>query len=874
MSGVTAKPVARPDGVSVGLPAASAAALPTTDVITALGSDAQTGLTAAEAARRLVEFGPNALRNHRASALAVLGQQFKSALLILLLVTAAVSFALGERSDAVIIGVILAASVGLGFVNEYRAARATEALHSNVHHTVVTVRDGEARPVDVVDLVPGDLIHLGLGAIVPADVRVIQAINLECDESVLTGESVPTEKSADPVAADLPLAELACVAFMGTVVHAGSGVGIVVSTAARTEFGRIAAGLGQRQPETDFQVGLRRFSLLLMEVAITLTTLIFVTNVLLHRSLLQSLLFSLAIAVGMTPQLLPAVVSISLATGSKQLARRKVLVKRLVCIEDLGDMDILVTDKTGTLTEGSISFERTIDPAGHDDDEPRLLGLLACDLDVTDGQAIGGNPLDMALWQSCDPKAVVGYTRLGELPFDHERRMSSAVVRSPNGDTVLITKGAPEAVLAACTDIPDSAQGTLDDLFSGGSRVIAVASRPAQEVSTPTSEDERGLKLAGFLVFLDPPKASAAQSLRRLARLGVEVKVATGDNARVAQHVCSTLGLSAARVLTGPELDQLDDDELTAAAEQANVFARISPEHKARLVRALRHRGRAVGFLGDGVNDALALHEADIGISVESATDVAKDAADVVLLEKSLDVLADGVTEGRRIFANTIKYVLMGTSSNFGNMFSAAAASALLKFLPMLPSQILLNNLLYDGSQLTLPTDHVDEEQLAAPSHWDIAFIRRFMLLFGPVSSLFDFMTFGIMLGPLHAGPTLFRSGWFVESLATQTLVIFAIRTRRVPFFRSRPSWPVTTATLAIVAVAVALPVSPLAHVLGFSGPPVRFYLALAGMVLVYIVLIEFAKKLFFAEPQLVPSGRRRGPKHLIHRRAARFSTV
>jgi P-type Mg2+ transporter len=879
MSGATAtspksEPVATANGPLRSLPAADAAARPVLAVVSALTSDADTGLSAVEAARRLVEVGPNALRSHRASALAVLGRQFKSALLVLLLVTAAVSFILGERSDAVIIGAILTASVGLGFVNEYRAARATEALHSNVHHTVVVVRDGRPQPVDVVDLVPGDVIHLGLGAIVPADVRLTEVTNLECDESVLTGESVPSEKSAEAVAAGLPLAELASVAFMGTIVHAGAGAGIVVSTAAGTEFGRIAAGLGQRQPETDFQAGLRRFSLLLMQVALTLTTLIFVTNVLLHRSLLQSLLFSLAIAVGMTPQLLPAVVSISLATGSKQLARRKVLVKRLVCIEDLGDMDILVTDKTGTLTEGTITYENSIDPAGHDDGEPRRLGLLACDLDITDGQAVGGNPLDVALWQAADQPDSVGYTRLGELPFDHERRMTTALVRTPQGKTILITKGAPETVLAACSDVPEAAQGTLDTLFSAGSRVIAVASRPAEDVTTPTAADESGLHLAGFLVFLDPPKPGAAQSLQRLAKLGIEVKVATGDNAQVAQHVCATLGLPTARIITGPELDAMSDDELPAAAEQANVFARISPEHKARLVRALRHRGRAVGFLGDGVNDALALHEADIGISVESATDVAKDAADVVLLEKSLDVLADGVVEGRRIFANTIKYVLMGTSSNFGNMFSAAAASALLTFLPMLPSQILLNNLLYDSSQLTLPTDNVDAEQLGAPSHWDIAFIRRFMLLFGPVSSLFDFLTFGIMLGPLHAGPTLFRSGWFVESLATQTLVIFAIRTRRTPFFRSKPSWPLTIATMAIVAVAVALPVSPLAHVLGFSGPPARFYLALGGMVIVYIVLIEMAKKLFYAEPHEHPAGRRRGRTHLVHRRAARFSTV
>ena len=849
----------------------TAAALKGADVLSAVGSDGTRGLSNGEAARRLTDIGPNALRDHRAHALLILGRQLKSALLILLLVTALVSFVLGERSDALIIAIILGASVGLGFFNEYRAERATEALHSNVHHLVVVIRDGEPRSVDVIDLVPGDLVHISLGAIVPADIRLLETTNLECDESVLTGESLASEKSADPVESGLALGDLSSVAFMGTVVQAGSAVGVVVATATRTEFGRIAAGLGQRQPETDFQIGLRRFSLLLMQVALVLSSLIFITNLILHRSLIDSLLFSLAIAVGITPQLLPAVVSISLATGSRQLARKKVLVKRLVCIEDLGDMDILVTDKTGTLTEGTITFARSIDPSGIEDERTRLMGLLACDVDVSDGQVIGGNPLDVALTTASVQVATTGWIRLGELPFDHDRRMTSVIVQSSEGGAMLVTKGAPESVMAACVDVPAEAQSTLDELFAAGSRVIAVASRPVTGVTTPTASDENGLTLSGFLVFLDPPKASAAQSLRRLANLGIQVKIATGDNPRVAQKLCTDLDLGEVRILTGPDLDAMDDDALATAAEKANVFARISPEHKARIVRALRRRGRAVGFLGDGVNDALALHEADIGISVDTATDVAKDAADVVLLETSLDVLADGVAEGRRIFANTIKYVLMGTSSNFGNMFSAAAASALLTFLPMLPSQILLNNLLYDSSQLTIPTDHVDEEQLAAPSHWDIGFIRRFMLLFGPVSSLFDFVTFGVMLGPLHADATLFRSGWFIESLATQTLIIFAIRTRRVPFFRSRPSWQLVAAALTVVAIGIALPMSPLAHVLGFSGPPMIFYLALIGMVIAYLVLIEMAKKLFYA-PHPPSLGRRRDRAHLIHRRAARFS--
>jgi len=852
------------------VPAQLAGALPAAEVLARLRTDPTAGLSSTEAADRLDRIGPNALRDHRARVMTVLARQLKSALLALLFVTATVSFALGEHTDAVIIGLILAASVGLGFVNEYRAERATEALHSNVHHLVVTIRDGQPTSIDVVDLVPGDIVHLALGEVVPADIRLLATTGLECDESVLTGESVPREKSPSDVSGGLALADLDDIALMGTVVRAGNAVGVVVATATDTEFGRIASGLGDRQPETDFQVGLRRFSLLLMQVALVLSAGIFVTNIVLDRSIIDSLLFSLAIAVGITPQLLPAVVSISLATGSRQLARRKVLVKRLVCIEDLGDMDILVTDKTGTLTEGRTIYSAALDTGGQPDEQVRLFGLLASDVERAGSRVVGGNPLDVALAEADDGTTGNGWRRLGALPFDHERRLSSVIVADPAGASWLITKGAPESVLAICPDTSPSAQATLDELFAAGRRVIAVA-RKSTTATTPTTADEQGLELMGFLVFLDPPKPGAAQSLRRLSDLGIKVKVATGDNPRVAQKLCADLGWGEVRVMTGTEIDGLDEAALSEAAEQTDVFARISPEHKARIIRALRKRGRAVGFLGDGVNDALALHEADIGISVDTATDVAKDAADVVLLETSLDVLADGVAEGRRIFANTIKYVLMGTSSNFGNMFSAAAASALLTFLPMLPSQILLNNLLYDTSQLTIPTDHVDEEQLAAPSHWNIAFIRRFMLIFGPISSLFDFATFGVMLGPLHANAELFRSGWFIESLATQTLIIFAIRTRRVPFLRSRPSWQLTVAALSVVAVGIALPMSPLAGPLGFNGPPLVFYAVLAAMVGAYLILIEVAKKRFYA-PHVPATTRRRGTSHLIHRRAARFS--
>ncbi|HEV7360506.1 MAG TPA: magnesium-translocating P-type ATPase, partial [Mycobacterium sp.] len=807
------------------------------------------GLSGAEASARLLRYGPNAVRTHQVSAIAVLGRQLRSAVLGLLAVTAVLSFFLGDSKQAIIIGIILAASIGLGFVNEYRAERASAALHSGVHHTAVVCRDGHFTKVDVTALVPGDVIRLALGEAVPADVRLIKANGLECNESILSGESAASEKSVPPVNADAGLADSTDLAFMGTIVSAGDGLGAVYATGANTEFGRIAAGLGERQPETEFQAGLRQFSYLLLWVALALTVLILVTNLLLRRPVIDSVLFALAIAVGITPQLLPAVVSTSLATGSRRLARLKVLVKRLVCIEDLGDIDILITDKTGTLTEGRISLVDAVGPTGTHDDAVLRAGLLATDVDVASG-GVSANAMDAALWESPAVEGLLttSVQRVATLPFDHARRATSTLLDDA-GRRVLVVKGAPEQVLQKCEGVPDAAQGTLAALFTSGRRVVAVASKPAPELTALTAEDECGLVLDGFLVFADEPKAAARDSLAQLAALGIELKVATGDNPKVAEKVCADLGLPSKGTITGAAMDTLDDARFDDAARDNTIFARISPEQKARLIVSLRRTGRSVAFLGDGVNDALALHAADVGISVDTAADVAKDAADVVLLEKDLSVLAMGVAEGRRIFANTIKYVLMGTSSNFGNMFSAAAASAVLTFLPMLPSQILLNNLLYDSSQLAIPTDRVDKEQLLAPSHWNIAFIRRFMLTFGPISSLFDFLTFGLMLGVLRAGPVEFRTGWFVESLATQTLIIFAIRTRRVPFVRSRPGPVLTLAAFAVVVIGVALTVSPLAHQLGFTTLPWLFFAALVVFTIVYLVIVEVTKTVFYADP-------------------------
>jgi Mg2+-importing ATPase len=872
-------------GASSAVPAPDviqAASLTADDVLRRLGSTPD-GLADTEVAARRITFGPNAVRSDEARLLPVLIRQVRSPLLVLLAVAAVASYFVGERTSAVIIGLILVVSVGLGFVNEFRAERAAAALHSQIRHSCVVVRAGHATAVDVTDLVPGDVVNLRLGEVVPADLRLLEVAGLECDESILTGESMPTDKSVDPVAAGAALAELSSAALMGTIVHAGSGRGVVVATGGRAEFGRIAQGLSEGQPETEFQAGLRQFSVLLVQVAAVLTVSIFAINLLLHRPLLDALLFSLAIAVGITPQLLPAVVSTSLAAGSRRLAEHKVLVKRLVCIEDLGNIQVLFTDKTGTLTEGQISFTRSIDPHGAPSDDPLLLGLLCSESVGDDAQAAGGNPLDVALWDSNAAAPlhddVTHRRRLAVLPFDHERRMVSVLIEESDGSRTLLTKGAPEGVLERCTDVPADAGAVLDGEFAAGSRVVAVASRTltatAHDALTPA--DEHDLTLRGFLVFLDAPKASAVGALARLAGLGLTVKVVTGDNARVAAKVCGELGLPTGPVVTGADLDATDDEHLPALVSGAAIFARVSPEHKARIVRAERRTGVDVAFLGDGVNDAVALHAADVGISVDSAADVAKDAADVILLAKDLDVLADGVLEGRRIFANTIKYVLMGTSSNFGNMFSAAGASALLAFLPMLPSQILLNNLLYDTSQLSIPTDHVDDEQLARPSAWDIRFIRRFMLFFGPISSVFDFATFGIMLWVFHAGPELFRSGWFVESLATQTLVIFAVRTRRIPFFRSRPSLPLLASALGIVVIGALIPALPFAASLGFGALPVGFFVVLIGLAACYLALIELGKSWFYraAPPSKATARvRERRTGYRVLRRARRFSSA
>ncbi len=812
----------------------------------------------------------------------MLVRQLRNPLLILLLAAAGVSALTGDPSGAGIIAAIVALSVGLGFVNEYRAATAVAALHAGIHHTALVWRDGAQVALPTAQLVPGDVVAIRVGDIVPADLRLLEATRLECDEAVLTGESLPVAKSVPAIAAATSALDLPPCALMGTVVHQGAGRGVVVATGTATAFGRISLGLGERQAETAFQAGLRSFSGLLVRVAGVLTVSIFVINVALSRPLINALLFSLAIAIGITPQLLPAIVSVSLSSGSRALARKRVLVKRLVTIEDLGNVEVLFTDKTGTLTEGAITFHEALDGEGRPATDVLRLGLLCNEAAMTDAGPVGGNALDVALLAA--PQAAPlrsaaegapAWERLGLLPFDHDRQRGSVVVRAPDGAEVLIAKGAPEAVLDRCREVSEAARTTLERLFADGARVVAVATRPAPGLAEPSVGDERDLRLAGFLTFFDRPKADAAAAIAALSGLGVAVKVITGDNGTVAARVCRDIGLPVEGVLNGAEIARLDDDALAEAIPRTTIFGRVGPDQKSRLVAIARRNGADVAFLGDGVNDAVALHAADVGISVDSATDVAKDAADIVLLDKDLGVLADGIIEGRRIFANTLKYVLMATSSNFGNMFSAAGASLFLSFLPMLPSQILLNNLLYDAGQLAIPSDRVDSEVLARPAAWDIAFVRRFMAVFGPLSSVFDFLIFFVLLVVLNASTDEFRSGWFVESLATQTLVIYVIRTRRVPFLRSRPSRPMFVLPIAAASIGAALPFTPLAGVLGFATLPLAFFLILLGMIAGYLLLVEVAKARFYAiqaRPHRARPSHAERHERRIHRRAARFT--
>jgi len=755
-------------------------------------------------------------------------------------------------SAAVIVALMLVLSVALNFTQAYRSQKAAERLRAQVGQTASVLRDGAPRELPVHEVVPGDVIRLSAGDLVPADARLLSAKDLFLNEAALTGESLPREKHAVPeaVAAD-SLGEATTAVFRGTSVVSGLGTAVVMRTGASTEFGRVAAMLAARPPETEFERGARRFGFLILEVVIFLVLFVFLVNALLRRDPLESFLFSVALAVGLTPELLPMIVSVTLASGAVRMARKKVIVKRLAAIENFGSMDILCSDKTGTLTLGEITVDRHVNLRGENDEA--VIRLAALNSVYQTGLK---SPMDEAILRHEHP-AVTRYARLDEIPFDFQRRRVSVVVED-GAERLLIVKGAPESVLPACAQMeldgaakPLDSRGRVaaDELFrrlsADGYRALAVAYRPVEHQAAYTVADEHDLVFVGFAAFLDPPHEGVAETLATLRGDGVEVKIITGDNELVTQRICAEVGLDAGVVVLGDEVERMSDPALAAVAERTRVFARVSPIQKNRIVRALHARGHVVGCLGDGINDAPAIRSADVGISVQNAVDVAKDAADIILLEKRLAVLHDGVVEGRRSFGNIMKYVLMGTSSNFGNMLSMAAASLFLSFLPMLPLQILLNNFLYDISQVTIPSDRVDSTYMLKPKRWNVAFIRRYMLLIGPLSSLYDFVTFAVMLGVFHAHPPLFRTGWFVESLATQTLVIFVIRTAGRPW-ASRPSRALGWGVGACVAAGALLPFTPLAPWLGFTPLPPLFFAFLLATVVTYLGLVEIVKRWFY----------------------------
>ena len=709
---------------------------------------------------------------------------------------------------------------------------------------------------------PGDVVLLSAGDLIPADAQVLEAKDFFVNQALLTGEPYPVERHAGAPTDDAAWdAEADSAIFMGSSVVSGSARALVMRTAKRTAIGQIATSLEKPPPPTAFEIGTRRFGLLIMRLTLLLVLFTLLVNVAFHRPLLESFLFAVALAVGLTPELLPMVVSVTLARGAMRMAAQKVIVKRLTAIQDMGAMDVLCTDKTGTLTETKIRLEKHVDPQGNESD--RVLELAYLNSFFESGLK---SPMDDAILahQHID---VSGWTKIDEVPFDFERRRVSVLVER-GADRLLIVKGAPEDVLRLCTHYecdsclrpPDGRQqpktfdteaqaqvrALFDRLGADGFRVLAVATkREPETLVDAVVDDESELVLAGFAAFLDPPKASAKPALQALAASGVAVKIITGDNEQVARHVFGELGIPVTGVLIGAEIGAMNDDALRARVEDVNLFARANPQQKNRVLLALKARGHVVGYMGDGINDAPSLHTADVGISVDSAVDVAKQAAAMILLENDLNVLYAGIREGRRTFGNVMKYIMMATSSNFGNMFSMAAATLFLPFLPMLPLQILLNNFLYDLSELPIPLDNVDEQDLARPRRWDMAFIRDFMVCIGPISSIFDFLTFWLLLKVLHADETLFHTGWFVESLATQVLVIFVIRTRGRPF-ASRPHPALLLTSLGIVGVAMVLPFTPLAGMLGFTPLPPEFFGLLAGLMIVYLVLVEIVKRWFY----------------------------
>lgn len=797
------------------------------------------GLTQNEVLIRQRKYGLNVIHKRKINALSILVRQIKGDPLILILIICNfASFLMGDRTSSYYIFATIVLSISLGLINEYSAEKTVDALLKHITPNAFVVRDGEKKEIPVHDLTIGDLVILTEGSIVPADLNLLEAKDLEINEAALTGESVSVHKTVTEKKADF--------AYMGTSVGSGYGKGIVFGIGKNTQYGKIAQVVTYLKPTTDFQKGLEKFGGLIVRVVVILTLVIFFVNSLLGHPILESVLFALAIAVGITPELLPVIVTMSLSHGAGKLAKNHVVAKRLISIENLGNMDVLCCDKTGTLTEGKVSVSDYFNLKG-EKSEQVLRDAVVCNTAVQHHKAIG-NIIDSALLEFALKNNIntSNYNLLDLEPFEYERRAMFAVVLE-NGTRRLIAKGAPEAVISFCLSSEDKKfiHDKFASLSSEGFRVVAVAEKKVSEKANYSWEDLKDMEFKGFITFLDVPKKGVKEAILQLKKMNVAIKIITGDNEIVTQHVCREVGMPVEKVVLGNALDSLSVKELREVVTGANVFARINPQQKLKIIQTLRDLGHTVGYLGDGINDVPALHCADVGISVNTASDVAKDTASIVLLRKGLNVIADGIMEGRKIFNNTIKYILMSTSSNFGNMFSAAGASFFLPFLPMTPVQILLTNGLYDISQMSIPSDNVDPESLVKPRHWDIKFIKSYMLFFGPISSLFDFLTFGVMLFIFKANTALFQTGWFIESLATEILVVFVIRTSRTPSFKSRPGkWLVITC-LGVAILGAVLPFTPLAGPLGLTVPPPLYFLIMILLVFVYLILVELLKTLF-----------------------------
>ena len=866
--GASHTPNSKPSSVQLALSAEELLSLPVDELMRRLETS-PSGFSAEQAERRLEVYGRNeiARRKKRAAVVEFL-MNFRSPLVVILMIAGFIAGIVGELRSTVIIFSIVFVSVVLDYYQESKAEKAAEKLKEKVTTTATVLRDGEKREVKLAEIVPGDIIYLSAGDITPADARVIIAKDLFVNQSALTGESFPVEKSPAPVKAKgATITEWNNFFLMGTSIVSGTATAVVVRTGGFTEFGKIARRLVERAPETEFERGIKSFGFLIMQVTILLVLFVFLINALRDPStngILEALLFSVALAVGLTPELLPMIIAVNLSRGAIAMSKKGVIVKRLSSIENFGSMNVLCTDKTGTLTENRITLVLHVDAEGKDDNKVLLYSYLN-----SYHQTGLKSPLDEAILVH-EKTDISGFQKIDEVPFDFVRRRVSVVVEKDR-QRFFLAKGAPEEVFKVCAyceigglaadfteELRKKAEQKYLDLSSEGFRVLGVAYKKLREEKTVYSvNDENDMVFLGFVAFLDPPKETAKESLKLLSNAGIELKILTGDNELVARKTCEQLGFEVKGVVLGSEIAQMHDDALARVAEEANVFARVTPVQKDRIINLLKSNGHVVGFMGDGINDAPSLKTSDVGVSVDNAVDVAKESADIILLKHDLTVLAEGVLEGRKTFGSTMKYVMMSVSSNFGNMFSVAGASVFLPFLPMLPIQILLNNLLYDFSQSAIVTDNVDPEYVEKPKRWDIGFIRRFMLSLGPVSSLFDFLTFFIMLflfiPMLPAGvpeaqkENLFQTAWFIESLCTQALVIFVIRTRKSPFYKSKPGKLLIVSSFAVVAFGLIVPFTFIGReYFSFVPPPPAFFLALALLVGTYLVLAELVKRWFY----------------------------